>query len=147
MSIQYLIDILQYSECWQHDRIWEATFYLQSCSIPILWLSRKMMLRASDNKLRTEKGGHPQYHNSDTFVINHCLLFKKIHEVHIDSRYETKKDCINTASDKRYQNRIIPCLLHLSKNCHPGLKLWTGEGKVVWDELGQIMLHLQPLHH
>ena len=44
-------------------------------------------------------------------MSNLCILFKKLHGVHIDPRNGTLKDCINKASDYRYWNQLIRCLI------------------------------------
>ena len=62
-----------------------------------------------------EQGGCPQHHNKYTLVSNLCLLFEKLHEVYIDPRLGTLNYWINKAGDKRYWNRLIRSLLHLSK--------------------------------
>ena len=52
------------------------------------------MLTASCSHLRPEQGGRPKYHNKDTLVSKLCLLFEKLHEVHIDPWNGTLKDWI-----------------------------------------------------
>ena len=67
----------------------------------------KMMLTASSNHLRPEQRGCPQYHNKDTLMSNLFILFKKVHEGHIDPRNGTLNNWINKASDDRYWNQLI----------------------------------------
>ena len=71
----------------------------------------KMMLTVICNHSGSEQGGRPQYHNKDTLVSNLCLLFKKVHEVYIDSRNGTLNDWIKKISDDIYWNQLIQCLL------------------------------------
>ena len=85
----------------------------------------KMMPTESCNHSRPEQGGHPQYHNKDTLVSNLCLFFERLHELYIDPWYGTLKDWIYEASDERYWNQLIQCLLHPSKKLPARTETWN----------------------
>ena len=85
----------------------------------------KMILTASCNHLRIEQGGCPEYHNKYNLVRNLCLLFKKVHEVHIYPWNGTLKDCINEASDEIYRNHLIRCPLKPSLQLPAWPETWN----------------------
>ena len=84
----------------------------------------KMMLTASCNHSKPEQVGRRQYKNKDTLVNNLCLLFKKLHEVHIYPQNGILKDWINEASDDRYWNQLILCILQPSTELPSRPETW-----------------------
>ena len=74
---------------------------------PSSYWPAKMVLTKKFNHSRPEQVGRSQYHDKETIVSNLCLLFKKVHEVHIYPRYGTLNDCTNEARNERYRNQLI----------------------------------------
>ena len=70
--------------------------------------SRIMLTACCNNQRRV---GRPQLHNKNFIVRNLKLLFSRIPTTNID-RHGSLKDWIHEASNEKYWNGLIECLLH-----------------------------------
>ena len=82
----------------------------------------KRMLTASCSNIRLS--GRPNYHNKDALVKNLKLLFANVHDVVIDDRGNLK-DWINEASDEKYWNALVKCLLDKNATLPDRPETWT----------------------
>ena len=67
---------------------------------------RMIIACCSHKRLR----GRPNYHNKDAMVKNLKLLFVKVNDVVIDDKGRIN-DWINEASNEKYWNLLVKCLL------------------------------------